>query len=129
MLSKEIVLVVLQLLISNGFLLDNIVDIVHVVTPVGKLVGKIETIDFDGQQYKVKTFMGTLTPNLQPGIEDFGGQFQHRTLRIHFMRSSMDMPAFREMTVIFAPTFQCRKIVFSSIYLLHNVPVELQIFL
>ena len=66
--------------------MDNVVDIVHVVTPVGEIFRKMETLDFGGQPYKVKTFLGI--PYAQP--QDFAGQFQHRTSRIHFMLQGND---------------------------------------
>ena len=45
-----------QLMISRGFLLDGLSDVVTVSTSVGEIVGKLETSEFDGKQQTVKVF-------------------------------------------------------------------------
>ena len=45
-----------QLILSRGFLLDGLSDVVTVSTSVGEIVGKLETSEFDGKQQTVKVF-------------------------------------------------------------------------
>ena len=51
---------------NYGFLFDNVINVVSVAAPVGEIVGKIETITFDGRQYNVKEFFGI--PYAEPPI-------------------------------------------------------------
>ena len=43
-------------MLSRGFLLDGLSDVVTVSASVGEIVGKLETSEFDGKQQTIKVF-------------------------------------------------------------------------
>ena len=57
-----------SLLSSHGLIFNNIRNTVHVDTPVGEIVGQIETFDFDGYRYSVKKYLGI--PYAEPPTGD-----------------------------------------------------------
>ena len=68
MAAIHAVLILAQCILLHGFLFDNVVNVVTVSSPVGDIVGKIETVTFDGQQYNVKEFLGI--PYAEPPLGD-----------------------------------------------------------